>query len=211
MTTADSQNQPDIEAARAELREQKKRFYDAYSTRQALVGRKIEEHRESLYQPDDETQRAVDRQQELFDDLIALTSKLVTQFSAEPGSEIFHYLIERDPILESMLGASPIQLAIKKGTLRRPVMVTTSDGRKLEWTGLFLAGGQFVGLEKHDAKELRAPQDRALDSDDVLECDFEVQLIKDGQLIDGTMTHDGLFFPIDGPLAFLNSHRAVGD
>ncbi|RQS03208.1 hypothetical protein DIE07_32240 [Burkholderia sp. Bp9002] len=211
MTTADNQNQPDIEAARAELRERKKRFYHAYATRQALAGRKIEEHREGRYQPDDETQRAMDRQQELFDDLIALTSKLVTQFSAEPGTELFHYLIERDPILESMLGASPIQLAIRKGTLRRPVMVTTRDGRKLEWTGLFLAGGQFVGLENHDAKELRVPHDRASDDDDVLECDFEVQLIKDGQLIDGTTTRDGLFFPIDGPLAFLNSHRAAGD
>ncbi len=40
---------------------------------------------------------------------------------------------------------------------------------------------------------------------------LHVRLFKDDQLVDGTMTNEGLFFPIDGPLAFLNAHRACGD
>ncbi|OJA84503.1 hypothetical protein [Burkholderia ubonensis] len=216
MATADNQNHnqnhPDLEAARAELREQKKRFYQAYATRQALVERRIEEHPDGRYQPDDEIQRAVNCQQELLEELIALTSKLVTQFNAQPGSEVFHFLIEQDPILEGILGASPIQLAIKKGTLRRPVMVTTNDGRKLEWMGLFLASGQYVGLENHEAEALLSPRERTLQDEGYqVDGDLDVQLIKDGQLIDGTMTNEGLFFPIDGPFAFLNLHRATDD
>lgn len=204
-------NFPNIEATRADLRQRRQRFYKVYAARQALMDDKIEANPDALFHRDAETQRAVDLQNGLLEELIEHATKLVDQFNAEPGSEAFHYLIERDPILESIFGVSPIQLAVKSGTLQRRVMVTTADARKLEWTGLFLASGQFVGLENHDAEELRSPRERELENEGFyVDCAIDIQLIQNGELIDGTRTDDGLFFPIDGPLAFLNPHRMAG-
>ncbi|MEX3630005.1 MAG: hypothetical protein VB138_11560 [Burkholderia sp.] len=202
----------EMEAARAELRARRKHFYQAYATLQALTRSKSESDTGAGFKPDVETQRAIDEHRILTTEWIEHAANVVERFNAKPGTEIFRYLIERDPILESALGASPIQLAIKSGTLRRPVMVTTDDGRELEWVGLFLASGQYVGLENHDAPELRSPRERELEEQGYLIIgDCEVRLIKDGELIDGTQTRDGLFFPIDGPLAFLNRYRPTGE
>ncbi|WP_234745700.1 hypothetical protein [Burkholderia sp. WTPI3] len=214
MTTNHGKDTGDIDAARAKLRELRARFYEAYRTREALQDRKCEENPAVLIRPDadEEVDRAITHQNVLLAELYALARRFLEQFNAKPGSEVFHYLIEHDSMLESMLGASPLQMAIKKGTLRRPVMVTTQDGRKLEWIGLFLASGQWVGLENGDAEELLSPQEREIEKEGChVVPDLDVQLVKDGQLVDGTMTSDGLFFPIDGPLAFLDAHRAVAD
>ncbi|WP_420213437.1 hypothetical protein ACN8ZM_40200 (plasmid) [Burkholderia aenigmatica] len=214
MTTDQGKDTPDMEAARTELRNLRKRFYDAYKARGALQERKSEENPAVLIRPDadEEVEQAISHQDALLEELTALASRFLEQFNAQPGSEAFHYLIEHDSMLESIFDASPLQMAIKKGTLRRPVMITTADGRKLEWIGLFLASGQWVGLENGEAEELLSPQEQEIAKEGCyVEPDLDVQLIKDGELVDGTLTSDGMFFPIDGPLAFLNSHRTVAD
>ncbi|KVM84620.1 hypothetical protein WT05_15540 [Burkholderia stagnalis] len=153
-----------------------------------------------------------DRHFRQLEECVNLARELVTRFSIDLGSADFQYLIEGDPFIESALGASSLQCAIAKGTLKRDVIVTTEDGRKLQWVGHFLASGQYVGLENHDAPELRSPRELELEKQGyVLMGNLDVKLIKDGKLIAGAMTIDGLFFPIDGPLEFLNKHRPVSD
>ncbi|WP_175816950.1 hypothetical protein [Burkholderia diffusa] len=202
----------ELEAARHRLRELRAEFYQRYADRQALMDRKIAEHPDQQLHPDAEAQCVIAQQQAVLNESIAYAAAVVEQFDAKPTSEVFHFLIEHDPILESTFGASPIQLATKKGTLRRLVLVTTDDGRKLKWIGLFLASGQWVGLENCESEELWSPREREIANEGrYVEPNLDVQLIKDGQLVDGTMTNEGLFFPIDGPLAFLNAHRACGD
>ncbi|WP_150123321.1 hypothetical protein [Burkholderia cenocepacia] len=198
-----------LEAARASLRERRADWCRRYAELQALMQNKIAEDPNAQFHLDADARHAINQHGEVTNNLIAYAAEIVEQFDASPGSKIFHFLIEHDPILASALGASPVQLAIKSGTLRRDVQVTTEDGRKLQWTGLFLTSGQFVGLENHDAEELRSPHQLELERQGYMLVDLgEVQLIKDGELIDGIRTADGIFFPIDGPLAFLNQHRA---
>ena len=198
----------EMEAARADLRARRQHFYRTYAVLQALVRNNMESGEGNERPLSVKVKRAIDEHRGITNEWIAHAATVVEKFDASPGTEIFHYLIEHDPILEGALHASPIQLAIKRGTLRRRVMVTTDDGRQLEWTGLFLASGQYVGLENSDAEELRSPRERELEEKGFLVIgDCDVQLIKDGELIEGIRTEDGLFFPIDGPLAFLNPYR----